>query len=37
VHTDDLTDLYEHILHGALSGEDCGSGRSGYYVAANGQ
>lgn len=37
VHTDDLTDLYELILHAALSGEDCGSGRSGYYNAANGQ
>ncbi|GAA5978384.1 hypothetical protein JCM10908_004335 [Rhodotorula pacifica] len=37
VHTDDLTDLYELVLHAALSGKDCGNGRNGYYVAANGQ
>ncbi|GAA5878453.1 hypothetical protein JCM3774_006403 [Rhodotorula dairenensis] len=37
VHTDDLTDLYELVLHAALSRQDCGHGRAGYYTASNGQ
>ncbi|POY70145.1 hypothetical protein BMF94_6728 [Rhodotorula taiwanensis] len=37
VHTDDLTDLYLLLIHAALRREDVGHGRSGYYVAANGQ
>ncbi|BGP36182.1 hypothetical protein JCM10450v2_000080 [Rhodotorula kratochvilovae] len=37
VHTDDLTDLYQLVLEAALSGEDAGQGRGGYYIAANGQ
>ncbi|GAA5915154.1 hypothetical protein JCM6882_001123 [Rhodosporidiobolus microsporus] len=37
VHTDDLTDLYSLVLDAAFTGKDAGSGRTGFYNAANGQ
>ncbi|GAA5874324.1 hypothetical protein JCM8547_007563 [Rhodosporidiobolus lusitaniae] len=37
VHTDDLTALYELVFDIALTKQDAGEGRTGFYNAANGQ